>query len=142
MKTIILFFLGLILISCGEDSPSENQAKEDISEIISTGTSEKVTLIELEKTDGLKKSEDGTDLYIMDIKGKIKFLKETYSEINVPFSVSDRIAGFLEVKDKKPIYSNYELIKENSIYKIKGAVEYIKKEKGWKIKNLKLKIVE
>lgn len=151
MKKLVTLFLGLVLISCGNSVPSENEAKTNVSEIILEATNNNVELTQLTKTDGLKEVENEIALYTMEFEGEVKFLKDTYSKLSMPFSGSRREAGFLEISDKKPVTyephswkevesPGYDLIKSNTFYKIKGKVEYIKKEKGWKINDLYMKI--
>ncbi|MDO4881590.1 MAG: hypothetical protein Q3983_09935 [Capnocytophaga sp.] len=138
MKKIILTFtlVLLLLTSCSDNKPSENQVKEDLSEIITTGTSNSVVLENFEKTDGLSKKENDISMYIMFFKGKVKFVKEVYSKITIPTSTITGKAGFLDVKETAPIDSRiYTLIKENEIYEIKGKMEYLRTEKEWKINN-------
>lgn len=143
MKKFIFLFLSALLFSCSiNNSPNEEKVKEDISSLISKGTDNKIILISFEKQDGLQKTKDNVHYYVMDFKGQVKFQSDVYSKIYKEFYLSIRQIGFLDVKIEKPTDFGYSLVNENAVFDILGSVGYVKKESGWKMNDLNIKLIK
>lgn len=139
-----LYLLGtaitLSATSCKESLPTEQFARENIEEVIKLESDDKVKLIDLKKTDGLKEAYNGIEYYSIDFEGKISFVKDGFYYDKA----YDDEKGFLRFEEKKPYYESYyyKKVSKGTEKNIKGFIRFIKKENGWKRSRSKMFLIK
>ena len=149
MKKVLLICISscfLFFTSCN-NLPSESTAETDSQAIFIEKYKDTILLIEFSKTNAMEKDATlygGGKCYVIEFKGKIKFLVDAYFEKN---RYSENKLFFYEFEKPVKLYDwqsdvNFEKsitkINKNEIKEIEGTIAYVKKENGWEVvKNMK-----
>lgn len=142
-KILLLLGITLSVLSCKDNLPTEEMAKNGVVETIKIESKDKVKLLDFNKTNALKRTVSEVNYYTVDFEGKITYTENGYSLIYKDY---DKDKGFLLVRNDKPLFNSitdfYGEVKKGDERKIKGVITFAKKENGWSKVDVRIYLVD
>lgn len=126
MKKIFLLFIIISTFTSCENRPNESKIEKTIISEVKKLSKENVEFTNFEKIDALKSSTNGVERYNVEFKGKLKYLKEGFVQMDYGYGVKQ-----LYFSKNKNYYSKYKVVKDE-IKGIAGNIKFTKTENGWK----------